>query len=133
MAEPTATSQYYFEKPGDIFVRPVTIRVRATFSSSGAVVTVSSTRRQSHPVTITGSSGTYSITGLPQGRDYHIVGQEMQPPAGTQAVTEATLSAFNSQAGTATLLTRSTADGSVAAPADTTVLFLTIDAETGVY
>jgi hypothetical protein len=77
MAEPTATSQYYFERPGSMMIRPIKVQVRATFSASGATVTVSSTRRQSHQATITGASGTYAVAGLPghyhPGKDYHPV------------------------------------------------------------
>lgn len=131
--EPTATSQYYFEKPGDMFIRPVHCRVRATFSASGATVTVSSTRRQSHQVAITGSSGTYAVTGLPTGKDYHPGAFEMNPGTGTKLVNLANVSAFDAGAGTLTFLTRQSSDGAVTAPADGTVVYFDLDVETGVY
>lgn len=133
MADPTGTSAYYFEKPGDMFIRPITCRIRATFSASGATVTVSSTRRQSHQATITGSAGTYAVAGLPTGKDYHPVAVEMNPGAGTKLINLANVSAFDAGAGTLTFLTRQSSDGVPTAPADGTVVYLTLDVETGVY
>jgi hypothetical protein len=132
MADPTKTENYYFGGVGDMFIRPIRVRIRATFSASGATVTVASTRRQSHQATITGASGTYAIAGLPGGREYHPVSVEMNPGAGTQLVNLANVSAFDSQAGTLTLLTRASSTGAVTAPADGTVVYLTLDVETGV-
>jgi hypothetical protein len=133
MAEPTGTSNYYFEKPGDLFIRPIKCRIRAVFSASGATVTVSSTRRQSHQATITGSAGTYAVAGLPKGKDYHPVAVEMNPGTGTKLINLANVSAFDAGAGTLTFLTRQSSDGAVTAPADDTVVYLTLDVETGVY
>jgi hypothetical protein len=133
MAEPTATSQYYFERPGSMMIRPIKVQVRATFSASGATVTVSSTRRQSHQATITGASGTYAVAGLPTGKDYHPVSVEMNPGTGTKLVNIANISVFDAGAGTLTFLTRQSSDGAVTAPADGTVVYLTLDVETGVY
>jgi hypothetical protein len=129
---PNNDDKYYFERPGDLFIRPLNVKVRATFSSSGAVVTPSSTRRQSHPgVAITGSGGTYSVTGLPTGSDYHVKAVELNPGTGTKTVCIANVSAFDASAGTMTILTRNCTSGAVAAPADSTELFLALDVETG--
>lgn len=129
----TKQEQFYFEKTGDMFIRPIKVRIRATFSSSGAVVTVSSTRRQSFPATITGSAGTYAIAGLPTGREYHPGAVHLNPGTGTKLINQANVSAFDSTAGTLTFLTRQSSDGAVAAPADNTVVYLDLDVETGVY
>lgn len=133
MAEPTATSGFYFGPIGETFFRPVLCRIRATFTASGATVTVASTRRQSHQAGITGSAGTYAVTGLPTGQDYHIVSVELNPGTGTKLINIATVSAFSASAGTLTFLTRQSSDGAVTPPADNTVVFLTILVETGAY
>lgn len=133
MSDPTLQENYHFEKPGDQFIRPLKVRVRATFSASGATVTVSSTRNQSHQATITGSAGTYAVAGLPRGRDYHVAGVHLNPGTGTKLINLANVSAFDASAGTLTFLTRTSNTGAVAAPADDTVVYLTLDVETGVY
>lgn len=123
---------YYDGRVGNLYLRPLTCKVVATFSSSGAVVTVSTTRRQAHPGTlITGASGTYAVTGLPVGSDYHVVGVHMNPGTGTKLINMATVSAFDASAGTLTFLTRQSSDGAVTAPADATIVFLTLEVETG--
>lgn len=133
MSDPTKTEFFYFGAPGDTFIRPVKVRIRATFSASGATVTVASTRRQSFPATITGASGTYAVAGLPTGLDYHPVGVHVNPGTGTKLINNAQVSAFDAGAGTLTFLTRQSSDGAVTAPADGTVVYLTLDLETGVY
>jgi hypothetical protein len=144
VSDPTKQENYYFEKPGDMFVRPLDVKVRAAFSASGATVTVSSTRRQSHPATITGSAGSYAVAGLPQGRDYHLKSIMLMNPGATASVFLADVTAFDSQAGTLSFVTRQIAyDGSqagaavatsaAAAPANGTEVFITLEAETGVY
>jgi hypothetical protein len=132
MSDPTKTEFFYFGAPGDTFIRPIKVRIRATFSASGATVTVASTRRQSFPATITGASGTYAVAGLPTGKDYHLVSAEMNPGTGTKLINIANFSVFDSTAGTLTFLTRQSSDGAVTAPADGTVVYLTLDVETGV-
>jgi hypothetical protein len=134
MAEPTATKDYYFEKPGDLFIRPITVKVRGTFSASGATCTVSSTRRQSHQATITGATGSYAVAGLPTGKDYHVVGCEILPPTGTQLVCIANILAASesASAGTLTLKTRRSDTGAEAAPADGAIIEFTLSVETGV-
>lgn len=133
MSDPTKTENYYFGGVGDMFIRPIKCRVKAVFSASGATVTVSSTRRQSHQATITGASGTYAVAGLPTGKDYHVVGVEMNPGAGTKLINLANVSVYDAGAGTLTFLTRQSSDGVPTAPADDTEVYLTLDVETGVY
>jgi hypothetical protein len=133
MADPTRQENYYKDRVGDMFIGPAKVRIRATFTASGATVTVSSTRRQSHQATITGSAGTYAVAGLPRGADYHPVSVEMNPGTGTKLINMAQVSAFDAAAGTLTFLTRQSSDGAVTAPADGTVVYLTLDVETGVY
>ena len=133
MGDPTSQVNYYKDRVGDMFIGPIKVRIRATFSASGATVTVSSTRRQSHQVTITGSAGTYAVAGLPQGKDYHPVAVEMNPGTGTKLINLANVSAFDAAAGTLTFLTRLSSTGAVTAPADDTVVYITLDVETGVY
>lgn len=144
MADPTKTENYHFAPKGDMFARPIDCRVRAAFSSAGAVVTVSSTRRQSHQATITGSAGSYAVAGLPTGRDYHLKGIELMNPGATASVFTANVTAFDAQAGTLSFITRQIAyDGSqagaavatsaAAAPANGTEVFISLDVETGVY
>jgi hypothetical protein len=142
--DPTQQENYYFEKPGNMFLRPLDVKVRATFSASGATVTVSSTRRQSHQATITGSAGSYAVSGLPRGRDYHLKGIALMAPGATASVFHADVTAFDAEAGTLSFITRQIAyDGSqagaavatsaAAAPADNTQVFISLEAETGVY
>lgn len=133
MADPTKTENYYFGGAGDLFIRPLKARIRATFTASGATVTVSSTRRQSHQATITGAAGTYAVAGLPMGKDYHPVSIEMNPGTGIKLINLANVSVFDAGAGTLTFLTRQSSDGAVTAPADGTVVYITLDVETGVY
>lgn len=134
MADPTKQSDYYFGPVGDIQLRPLKCRVRATYSSSGPAWTVSSTRRQSHKgVAITPSTGSHAMTGLPLGGDYHVVGCELLPPTGTQLTCVANVLSFDPSAGTLTFKTRRSDTGAEAAPADGSVLHLTLDVETGAY
>jgi hypothetical protein len=144
MADPTKTENYHNVPVGDMFARPIRCRVRATFSASGATVTVSSTRRQSHQATITGSAGAYSVSGLPQGADYHVAGIHMVTPGATASVFHADVTAFDAAAGTLSFITRQIAyDGSqagaavatsaAAAPADNAQVHISLDVETGVY
>lgn len=132
--EPTATSSYYFGGVGELFVRPILVRVRATFTASGATCTVSSTRRQSHQCTITGAAGSYAVAGLPTGKDYHLIGCEVAPPTGTQLVSDVNILAasLSASAGTFTLKTRTSSTGAEGAPADNTEVFITLLLETGV-
>lgn len=144
MADPTGQENYYFDRIGNTFARPIDVKVRATFSASGATVTVSSTRRQSHQATITGSAGSYSVSGLPKGRDYHLKGIELMAAGAAASVFVANVVAFDAEAGTLSFITRQIAyDGSqagaavatsaAAAPADNTQVFISLEAETGVY
>ncbi len=133
MADPTKTSDYYDGRVQDQFLRPLHCRIRATFSNTGATVTVSSTRRQSHKATITGDTGVYDVVGLPFGQDYHVVGVEMNPGTGTKLINMAQVSAFDAAAGTLTFITRQSSDGVPTDPADSTVVFITLDVETGAY
>jgi hypothetical protein len=73
------------------------------------------------------------VAGLPQGADYHPVGVEVNPGTGTKLINMAQVSAFDAGAGTLTFLTRSSDTGAVTAPADGTVVYLTLDVETGIY
>ena len=124
--------KYYFGGVGDLFVRPLKVRVKLTFTNSGATVTASSTRRQSHPgVACTGDTGSYAITGLPTGSDYHIEGCELVPPTGTQLTNIANVLSFDASLGTMTVKTRRSDTGAEADPADNSVLYLTIGVETG--
>lgn len=132
--DPTKQEHLHQQPVGDAWIRPAKVRIRATFSASGATVTVSSTRRQAYPgVGITGSGGTYAVAGLPQGADYHPVGVALNPGTGTKLINQANVSAFDAGAGTLTFLTRRSDTGAVAAPADDTVVYITLDVETGIY
>ena len=124
---------YEDDAPGTLWLRPVTVRLRCTFS--GGAITKSTTRRQSDPdVVAAGTGGTYTFTGLPKvATDYHITSCELFTAAGTQLVILANVSAFSASAGTMTVLTRQSSDGAVTAPPDTAVLFLQFDAEAGAY
>lgn len=134
MADPTKQELFQEQPIGEMFLDPIDVRIRATFSASGATCTVSSTRRQSVPgVTITGSAGSYAVAGLPRGRDYHLIGCEVAPPTGLQLVCDANILAgsLNASAGTLTLKTRTSSTGNEGAPADTTEIFITLRLEAG--
>jgi hypothetical protein len=136
MAEPTSTKDLYYGTVGDLWNRPARVRVRGTFSASGATFTPSTTRRQSHPgVTITGASGSYAVAGLPLGGDYHVAGCELAPPTGTQLGCIANIlgGSLDTAAGTATLKIRRSDTGAEAAPANGTELFLSLELETGAF
>lgn len=135
MSDPTKQENYYKDRVGDMFIGPARVRVRAAFSASGATVTVSSTRRQSHQCTITGASGSYAIAGLPQGKEYHVADISMAPPTGTQLVNQANVlsSSLSPSTGALTFKTRRSDTGAEAAPADGAEVFITLDVETGVY
>jgi hypothetical protein len=136
---------YHFVPVGDMFARPVRCRVQATFSASGATVTVSTDGRKSQVgAAITGSAGDYDVTGLPRGSAYHVVGVHMVGVADAGTVFQADVTAFDASAGTLSFLTReigysgaeagaAVATGDAAAPPDTAQIHLTLDIETGVY
>lgn len=126
---------YQYDVPGFLFVNPLFVFVRATFSSSGATVTVSTTRRQAHKgCTITGASGDYDVAGLPTGRDYHLVGIEMTAADGTVAANKATIEtgSLSASAGTLTFQVRTDATGAEAAPADGAEVFITLVLDQGI-
>src|SRR5688572_28477768 len=131
MADPTKTENYHNVPVGDMFARPIRCRVRATFSASGATVTVSSTRRQSHQATITGSAGAYSVSdtvcsygrqspeatitgspgaysepGLPQGAGYHVAAIHTVTPGASASVIPANVTAIGAAAGRLAIITR---------------------------
>lgn len=125
--------KYYFERLGSLWIRPITVRLRCTFSGGTGIIAKSTTRRQSDPdAVIAGSAGAYTITGLPKGTDYHLTGLVLTSGAAVQQLTvDAT---FSASAGTMGLVTRTDiAGGAAATPADTATLFITFDVETGVY
>lgn len=127
--------KYYFgDNSGSLWVRNIAVRLRCTFSGGTGIIAKSTTRRQSDPdVTITGSAGTYTITGLPKGSDYHFTGLVIMSGAAVQQLT-CDVTAFSPSAGTMTLITRTDiAGGAAATPADTATLFISFDVETGVY
>lgn len=135
MADPTKQSLFHDEPLGELFANPMDVRIKGVFSSSGAVCTVSSTRRQACPgVTITGATGSYAVAGLPTGMDYAVLGCEIKPPTGTQLVNIANILAGtpSASAGTATLKTRRSDTGAEAAPADGAEIEITLRLETGV-
>ncbi len=124
---------YQYDVPGFLFINPLVVLVRATFSASGATVTTSATRRQSHPgAAITGDTGDYDVTGLPTGRDYHIVGCEMTAADGTVLVTHATVQEFDASAGTLTFQTRQTSDGAETDAPDNSQVFITLLVDQGI-
>lgn len=119
---------------GTLYVRPITVRMRATIAAGGGSITKSTTRRQSDPdAVMAGSGGTYTITGLPKGSDYHISGCHLVTATDPQTVFVATVSTFSASAGTLTVLTRVGAGGAVGNVSASTDLHLTIDVETGLY
>jgi hypothetical protein len=123
---PADLRSYYFERVGSLFVNPTLIFVRATSSASGATWTVSTTRRQSHPVVITGSSGQYSITGIPSTTEIHGIGIALVLPSGTELVNQVTFGAVSPSTGTLAFVTRNSSSGAAAAPTDGTVLYATL-------
>ena len=136
MADPTKQGLFHDEMVGETFSNPIDVRIMGTFSSSGAVCTVSSTRRQTVPgITITGDTGTYAVAGLPTGTDYTVIGCEILPPTGTQLVCIANLLAAgtSASAGTATLKTRRSDTGAEADPADGAEIHITLRLEAGSY
>jgi hypothetical protein len=122
---------YYWERPGHLFQSPLYCFVRATFSSSGTVVTVSDTRRQSHQATIEGADGEYDVEGLPKGSDYHIVGIHMVVGDADEAINKATVTAFDPAEGTLSFQTHADATGAAANPDDDDSVHITIAIETG--
>lgn len=127
---------YHFVPAGDMFARPVRCRVQATFSASGATVTVATDGRKSHVgAAIAGASGDYDVTGLPRGSAYHVVGCNLLCADGTVEPCIATVQAgsLDASAGTLTFQVRGSTAGAETAPVDGTVVHLTIDIETGVY
>jgi len=137
---------YHFVPAGDMFARPLRCRVQATFSASGATVTVSTDGRKSQVgAQITGSAGSYAVTGLPRGSAYHVVGVHMVGVADAGTVFIPTVTSFDAEQGTLAFLTRASlydgdatgdpvaATGTAAAPANSSQIHLTLDIETGVY
>jgi hypothetical protein len=125
---------YQYDVPGFLFVDPLVVLVRATFSNSGATVTASTTRRQSHPgAAITGDTGEYAVTGLPKGRDYHPVGIVLAAGDGTLTATAsvANIKTFDASAGTLTFITRRSDTGAEADPVDTSVVYITLLVDQG--
>lgn len=129
---PGNSEKYHFLPVGELFARPLRVRVRAAFTNSGATVTVASTRRQSHPgAAITGDTGVYAVTGLPRGVDYHPGAFHMSPGTGTKLVSLANVSTFDASAGTLTFITRQSSDGAPTDPADGTLIYFTLDVDEG--
>jgi hypothetical protein len=127
-----AFEELYYNGPvGDLYIRPILCKVVATFSNTGATVTVSTTRRQSHPGTlITGDTGAYSVTGLPVGTDYHIVGIHMMLVTAANAIGTANVTAFDASAGTLAFSTK-TAGAAETDPEDGAKVYITLEIETG--
>jgi hypothetical protein len=126
---------YHFVPKGDMFARPVTMRIQAAFSASGATCTVTTTGRVSHVgATITGASGDYDVAGLLRGAAYHVVGCNLLCADGTVEPCIATVQAGSLDAsnGAFTFQVRGSTAGAEAAPVDGTVVHITIDVETGV-
>ncbi len=125
---------YYFSPVGDQFLRPIRVRLRATIAAGGATITKSSTRRQSDfDAAITGSNGTYTLTGLPKGADYHICSVELVCATTPQTVWGANVAVFDASAGTMTVVTRITTTGVITPPVSAADLHLSFDVETGAY
>lgn len=127
-----SAKDYSFEDaPGTVWVRPLTVRLR--FSFSGGAPVKSTTRRQSDAdtVAVTGGAGIITLTNLPKGGDYHITGLHLVDSAAT-ARQFAEVTAFSASAGTMTITVKAAA-GSAAAIADTASLFVQFDVETGIY
>jgi hypothetical protein len=136
---------YHNVPVGDMFARPVRCRIQATFSNSGATITVDTAGRKSQVgATITGSAGSYSVAGLPRGAAYHVVGINMLNAGATPTVFLPEVTSFSASAGTLTFRTRqinydgsqagaAVATGSDAAPANSSQIHITLDIETGVY
>lgn len=122
---------YYFDRIGSVYVKPITVRLRLSFSGGAPVK--STTRRQSDPdcTVATGGAGIITITGLPKGSDYHLDGIHFTDSAATARQT-AEITAFSASAGTMTITVKAAA-GTAAAIADTATMFVTFDVETGVY
>lgn len=136
---------YQFVPVGDMFARPVRCRVQATFSASGATVTVSTDGRKSQVgAAITGSAGSYSVSGLPRGAAYHLAGIHIIGVADAGTVFHADVTDYDASAGTMSFLTRQisydgdatgapvAATGDAAAPPDDAEIHITLDIETGV-
>lgn len=131
---PQTAENYYFGPRGDLFLRPVAVRLRATIAAGGATITKSTTRRQSDPgAAVAGSAGTYTITGLPKGADYHITSCELVNATTTQTVFCANVATFDATAGTMTVVTRVGSTGTVGAVVAAADLHLSFDVETGAY
>lgn len=130
---------YRDEKIATLLVNPLLVTLQGTFSDSGATCTVTSSgsgQRVSHPgATITGDTGDYDVAGLPKGGIYHVVGCNLLPADGTAATCVATVQAgsLDASAGTLTLQTRDSSDGSEADPADDDELHLTLLLEPATY
>lgn len=126
---------YHNVPVGDMYARPVRCRVVGTFSSSGAVCTIDTTKRKSHVgVTIEGASGDYDVAGLPRGTCYHIVGCNLLLADGTvdPCIATVQVDSLDPSAGTLTFQVRGVAAGAETAAPDDSVIHLTIDVETGV-
>jgi hypothetical protein len=127
---------YHNVPVGDMYLRPLRVRVVGTFSASGATCTVDTSGRKSQVgALIAGASGDYDVTGLPRGSAYHVVGCTLLPADGTALTCVATVQANSlaPTAGTLTFQTRRSDTGAEAAPADGDVIHLTLDVETGAY
>lgn len=135
MADPTKTEAYYFSRVGSLAVRPISVKFQATFSSGTA--TKDTTRRRSDPsVAIAGSSGTYTITGIPTGQDGFVRSVTLDPGSNTPAALAiiAVPRSYNAQAGTMTIVTlEADTAAAVLAPADGARLYVELEVETGVY
>lgn len=136
MADPTKQERYYDCKVGETFIRPIIVRLQATFSSG--VATKDETRRRSDPnITIAKSStGNYAIAAIPLGADVHVLGCHLDPGADNPADTDAQLGAprsFSATAGTGIVLFTRPDTGALADPPDGSRLYLTLEVETGLY
>lgn len=134
MSDPSGQGSYHDEPVGTLYLDPIECLVVATFSASGATVTVTSSNHASHPgAAIAGASGDYDVTGLPRGQQYHVVGCNLLCADGTVEPCIATVQAgsLDPAAGTLTFQVRGCTAGAETAPVDGTVVHLTLKVETG--
>jgi hypothetical protein len=118
-------AQTYQDSIGCRFIRPLIVTPYWLISSSGTVFTVQRTTKAYPPSTeiaiARNGTGDWTMSGLPRGIDYHVLGAVARLGVPTEARNVLCLAALDAAAGTVRFCLRKGSDGTLS---DTSTWFL---------
>lgn len=132
-----ADKDYYFDRPGTTWRRPLVVVLQATFNSGVATVDAANSDPD---ITLTKDEGAdaigdYDLAGLPRGKRIHFVGGGIDlgsdTPAGRVALGYVQPRSLNAAAGTGKLLFFNRSNGNQSDPPNGARLYLTLLIEAG--